>query len=230
MRRPARSSGSSSPTAARAAAWPIGPATPRRRRAIFGSAQERLIALDAKTGRLVPQFGQGGFVDMGTTMASPRVGLQGHPDHARRPSPVIRAWNARTGALIWKFDLVAQPGDPNNKTWESDSWKAIGGTNTWGYLTIDDRARHRLRAGLDRRRERLRRRDAARRQPLRHVAGRDRHRDRQAPVAPAAGASRHLGQRSRRAPDADRRDARTARRFRRSRRSPRWACCSSSIA
>ena len=52
-------------------------------------------------------------------------------------SPVIRAWNVRTGALIWTFDLVAQPGDPNNKTWEDDSWKAVGGTNTWGYLTID---------------------------------------------------------------------------------------------
>ena len=50
---------------------------------------------------------------------------------------MIRAWNARTGALLWKFDLVAQPGDPNNKTWEGESWKAVGGTNTWGYLTVD---------------------------------------------------------------------------------------------
>jgi quinoprotein glucose dehydrogenase len=103
---------------------------------IFGSAQERLIALDAKTGRLVPGFGQGGFVDMGTTMASP---ASLYKDILITPatSPVIRAWNARTGALLWTFDLVAQPGDPNNKTWEGESWKAIGGTNTWGYLTVD---------------------------------------------------------------------------------------------
>ena len=113
--------------------WPGDDKTPAR---IFGSAQERLVALDAKSGRLVPQFGQGGFVDMGTTMASP---ASLYKDILITPatSPVIRAWNARTGALIWKFDLVAQPGDPNNKTWEGESWKAVGGTNTWGYLTVD---------------------------------------------------------------------------------------------
>jgi len=113
--------------------WPGDGTTPAR---IFGSAQERLIALDARTGRLVPQFGQGGFVDMGTTMTSP---ASVYKDIIITPAttPVIRAFNAKTGALIWKFDLVAQPGDPNNKTWENGSWKDVGGTNTWGYLTID---------------------------------------------------------------------------------------------
>ena len=113
--------------------WPGDAATPAR---IFGSTQQRLIALDAKSGRMVPQFGQGGFIDLGTTMATP---ASVYKDMLITPgtTPEIRAWNARTGALIWKFDLVAQPGDPNHKTWEGDSWKAIGGTNTWGYLTID---------------------------------------------------------------------------------------------
>jgi len=50
---------------------------------------------------------------------------------------VIRAWNARTGAALWTFHLVAQPGDPNHKTWENDAWKTIGGTNTWGFLSAD---------------------------------------------------------------------------------------------
>jgi glucose dehydrogenase len=113
--------------------WPGDDKTPAR---IFGSTQERLVALDAKTGRLVPQFGQGGFIDMGTTMASP-ASLYKDVLITPATSPIIRAWNARTGALLWKFDLVAQPGDPNNKTWEGDSWKSVGGTNTWGYLTID---------------------------------------------------------------------------------------------
>ena len=113
--------------------WPGDAKTPAR---IFGSTQERLVALDAKTGRMVPQFGQGGFIDLGTTMATP---ASVYNDILITPgtSPEIRAWNARTGALIWKFDLVAQPGDPNNKTWEGDSWKTVGGTNTWGYLTVD---------------------------------------------------------------------------------------------
>jgi quinoprotein glucose dehydrogenase len=113
--------------------WPGDDKTPAR---IFGSAQERLLALDARTGRLVPGFGQGGFVDMGTTMASPASLYQ---DILITPAtaPIIRAWNARTGTLLWTFDLVAQPGDPNNKSWAGDSWKAVGGTNTWGYLTVD---------------------------------------------------------------------------------------------
>jgi quinoprotein glucose dehydrogenase len=113
--------------------WPGDASTPAR---IFGSAQERLIALDAKTGRLVPQFGQGGFVDMATTMSSP---ASVYKDIIITPAtaPVIRAYSAKTGALIWTFDLVAQPGDPNNKTWGGESWKNVGGTNTWGYLTID---------------------------------------------------------------------------------------------
>ena len=74
---------------------------------------------------------------MGVTMASPP---SVYKDVLITPggTPVIRAWNARTGALLWTFNLIAQPGDPNNKTWENDSWKTIGGTNTWGYLSIDE--------------------------------------------------------------------------------------------
>jgi quinoprotein glucose dehydrogenase len=114
--------------------WPGDAKTPAR---IISSTQERLIALNAKTGRLVPEFGQGGFVDMGTTMQSP-VSIFKDIMIGPANTPVIRAWNVRTGALLWKFDLVAQPPDPANKTWESDAWKDIGGTNTWGYLSVDE--------------------------------------------------------------------------------------------
>jgi quinoprotein glucose dehydrogenase len=113
--------------------WPGDPKTPAR---IFGSAQERLISLDAKTGRLVPDFGQGGFIDMGTTNPSP-VSIYKDVLIAPATTPVIRAWSARTGALLWTFNLVAQPGDPGHATWESDAWKIIDGTNAWGYLTVD---------------------------------------------------------------------------------------------
>jgi quinoprotein glucose dehydrogenase len=100
------------------------------------SSGTRLLALDAKTGRLVPQFGQGGFIDMGAQMQSP-ASVYKDLLIAPQTQPVIRAWNARTGALVWTFNLVAQPGDPNHKSWESDAWKTIGGTNAWGYLSVD---------------------------------------------------------------------------------------------
>lgn len=113
--------------------WPGDAKTPAR---LFNASQERLVALDAKTGRMVPEFGQGGFIDMGTTMASP-PSLYRDVLITPGTAPVIRAWHVRTGALLWTFDLIAQPGDPDNKTWGGDSWKGVGGTNTWGYLTVD---------------------------------------------------------------------------------------------
>jgi glucose dehydrogenase len=113
--------------------WPGDAKTPAR---LTISSGTRLISLDAKTGRLVPEFGEGGFIDMGTQMASPAAVYK---DVLITPQsqPVIRAWNARTGAPLWTFNLIAQPGDPNHKTWENDAWKTIGGTNTWGYLSVD---------------------------------------------------------------------------------------------
>ncbi len=104
---------------------------------IVVSSGTKLLALDPKTGRLVPEFGQGGFVEMGAQMETPPTVYK---DLLLTPqtAPVIKAFNAKTGALVWTFNLIAQPGDPNHASWESDAWKTIGGTNTWGYLTVDE--------------------------------------------------------------------------------------------
>lgn len=114
--------------------WPGDAKTAGR---ILVSSDTKLLALDTKTGKLNQQFGQGGFIDMGTTMASPP---SVYKDVLITPGgrPVIQAWNARTGAPMWTFNLIAQPGDPNNKSWENDSWKTAGGTNVWGYLSVDE--------------------------------------------------------------------------------------------
>jgi glucose dehydrogenase len=113
--------------------WPGDARTPAR---IFASTRNQLVALDAKTGTLVPEFGNGGSVDMGSSMASPPAIYK---DLIFTPGsePVIRAWSAHSGALVWTFHLVAQPGDPAHKTWENDVWKTIDGTNVWGYLSVD---------------------------------------------------------------------------------------------
>ncbi len=103
---------------------------------IVASTGNRLVALDAKTGTPIEGFGENGFVEMGAGMASPPAIYK---DLLITPStkPIIRAWNARTGTLVWSFNLIAQPGDPGHETWENDAWKTIGGTNVWGYLTVD---------------------------------------------------------------------------------------------
>jgi quinoprotein glucose dehydrogenase len=103
---------------------------------IIASTGNRLVALHAKTGQPIPEFGQGGFVEMGGSMPSPPAIYR---DLIITPGsrPVIRAWSARTGALVWTFNLIAQPGEPGHETWENEAWRTIGGTNVWGYLTVD---------------------------------------------------------------------------------------------
>jgi glucose dehydrogenase len=113
--------------------WPGDAKTAPR---LFLASGTRLLAVDTKTGKLALEFGDGGFVEMEAAMQSPPV-IYKDVLIAPQTRPVIRAFNARTGAAMWTFHLVAQPGDPNHKTWENDAWKTIGGTNTWGYLSAD---------------------------------------------------------------------------------------------
>lgn len=113
--------------------WPGDASTPAT---LFIGSDTKLLAIDASSGKLVPSFGEGGFIQMGAAMQSP-PSVYKDLLIAPQTQPVIRAWNAKTGKLAWTFNLIAQPGDPNHKTWESDAWKTIGGTNTWGYLSVD---------------------------------------------------------------------------------------------
>jgi len=103
---------------------------------IVASAGNRMFALDAKTGQPIPSFGTEGFVDMGSVMQSPPAiykDLLITPNRA----PLVRAWNARTGALVWTFHLIPQPGEVGHDTWKNDAWKTAGGTNVWGHITVD---------------------------------------------------------------------------------------------
>ena len=51
-----------------------------------------------------------------------------------------KAFDARTGAKLWNFASVAQPGDPNHATsWLDEGWKNRQGVNHWGwYFTLDE--------------------------------------------------------------------------------------------
>jgi len=49
-----------------------------------------------------------------------------------------RAYDVRTGAKLWSFHSVPQPGEPGHETWEGESWKDRSGVNNWGFsLTVD---------------------------------------------------------------------------------------------
>jgi len=123
---------------------------------LAGTSEGRLIALNAKTGKLVPGFGRDGVVDLraGVTekfptapyhMSSPGViynnliitGAQGKEDDPDGPAMDVRAWDLRTGKLVWTFHTIPHPGEAGYETWPKDNWMAAGSPANWGAATVD---------------------------------------------------------------------------------------------
>jgi quinoprotein glucose dehydrogenase len=131
------------------------------RRILFGTVDGRLISLNAETGIPVPDFGNSGNVDLraggadrwrsdpswGARVTSPPVvfrdlviigwGLPEYP--AKGPSGDVRAFDIRTGKLVWTFHTVPRPGEVGNETWAGDSWKDRMGANVWSMMSVDEK-------------------------------------------------------------------------------------------
>jgi glucose dehydrogenase len=113
---------------------------------IVFTAGRRLIELNASTGMPVAGFGTDGEVDMVVPYNSvPLVYKDVLVVGANSPPGAIggvgnpRAFDARTGAKLWEFSSVPQPGDVGHDTWEGDSWKGRLGVNAWPfYFTVDE--------------------------------------------------------------------------------------------
>ena len=95
-----------------------------------------LVALDPKSGTPVPEFGANGVVQMNTGWGSPPA-IYKNLILTGGGEPTVRAWDARSGALVWTSNLVAQPGEKGHETWETDAWKRPGGVNVWSFLSVD---------------------------------------------------------------------------------------------
>ena len=126
------------------------------KRVYFGTLDGRLFSLDAATGKPAAGFGSAGVVDLragtGDAYRNRAYGVTSPPvvfenlvitgswvsdGEPRGPSGDVRAFDADTGKLVWRFHTVPQPGEFGNDTWEKDSWRERGGTNAWSMLSCD---------------------------------------------------------------------------------------------
>jgi quinoprotein glucose dehydrogenase len=53
------------------------------------------------------------------------------------PRGIVRAFNASTGALLWTFSPIPNPGDPAVKTWGNGT-NVTGAANVWGAMSGDE--------------------------------------------------------------------------------------------
>lgn len=124
------------------------------KRILYSSGND-LMAIDAKTGKLIPSFGKEGRVSLNegvrddpdkisVTLTTPGriykdliiIGSR-LPDFYGAPPGYIRAYNCKTGELVWTFHTIPLPGEPGYETWPPDAYKYAGGVNSWAGMSID---------------------------------------------------------------------------------------------
>src|SRR5262249_6704617 len=135
----------------------------REDRIIYVTPGYELIALNARTGQPVQNFGKNGIVDLKQDddqvmdLVTGEVGLHATPlvakdvivigaAHLPGTAPksktnqkgYVRGFDARTGKRLWIFHTIPRPGEFGNDTWEGDSWSYTGNAGSWAQMTVDD--------------------------------------------------------------------------------------------
>ena len=125
---------------------------------IFMNSRSRLIALDAVAGKPLADFGDNGIVNLVAglrwetnpkhyTNTSPPVvykdlvivgnGVADRLVYQRDPPGDVRAFDVRTGKLVWTFHTVPMAGEEGVDTWVGGSERYTGHTNVWAPMTLD---------------------------------------------------------------------------------------------
>ena len=130
------------------------------RRIVAGTVDGRLFALDAGSGALCADFGRDGYVDLraedgnhwieepswgGLRITAPPAlykdivitGCAQQEYPGRGPSGDVRAYDVRSGRMVWRFHVVPHPGEVGHETWDGDSWKDRMGANVWSMISVD---------------------------------------------------------------------------------------------
>ena len=121
-----------------------------------------LVALDAATGRSVPNFGQDGVVDLKLGLDRPLDLIEAVIGSSSPPVVVgdvvivgaalevgsvpptkenapghVRGYDARTGERLWIFHTIPEPGEFGHETWEDESWSYTGNVAVWPPFSAD---------------------------------------------------------------------------------------------
>ncbi|HEV3202259.1 MAG TPA: pyrroloquinoline quinone-dependent dehydrogenase [Bryobacteraceae bacterium] len=134
-------------------------------RILYVTPGYRLIALDAKTGALVPTFGKGGVVDLKLDddqtilpdLTTGEIGLQSAPVVAkdtvivgasfregmtpktmRNNKGYVRGFDVKTGKRLWIFHTIPMKGEDGYNTWENGSAEYTGNTGVWTQISVDE--------------------------------------------------------------------------------------------
>ena len=124
---------------------------------IIYSAWKYLYAIDALTGEIESSFGEGGKIDLRKGLGKPfeklsviantpgavykNILVQGTRvrESAGASPGHIRAYDLKTGKMVWRFNTVPHPGEYGYETWPKDAWKHIGGANSWSGMSMDEK-------------------------------------------------------------------------------------------
>ena len=127
---------------------------------IIAVRDEYLFCLDATTGRVCPEFGKGGRVSLHRqTRVRSHFSMSGGPlvlgdvivvggagseervndsgDQKRGTAESVRAFDVRTGKLLWEFSPRPRSEDPARATWGGESADYAGAMGAYGTLSAD---------------------------------------------------------------------------------------------
>jgi quinoprotein glucose dehydrogenase len=118
---------------------------------IYTAVGSYLYALNARTGKPVPAFGQNGSLNLAGAVQSE----SGRPVIASMNSPgvmykdlyivsvtggpgTIQAYNVHTGELKWIFYLTPRPGEYGYFSWPPDAYKSLYIEPSWAGMALDE--------------------------------------------------------------------------------------------
>jgi quinoprotein glucose dehydrogenase len=132
-------------------------------RILYVTPGYRLIALNAKTGAVIPTFGVRGVVDLKLDddqvidPLSPEIGLHATPVVARNvvivgaahptganPKSIravkgyVRGFDVKTGKRLWIFHTIPVGSEFGNDSWEKNSNSYTGNAGVWAQISVDE--------------------------------------------------------------------------------------------